>query len=167
MTYSRACVGQLVDTSISGVALVGFLDQISCERSLPRTLVMDNGPEPTSKAMFLWSRARDATFHFIQPGDSMQNGFVESFNGKFRDGCLNQHWFTDLRDARETINIWRQHYNQARPQAVWALCHRQFTPSRQLDLIYPTRIRTGTKNGGRSLEVYLDEDQDLPVPASQ
>ena len=94
--YSRVCVGQLVDTSISGARMARFLSDLRRERPLPPRIVMDNGPEMTSKAMWLWSQSTGVTLHFIQPGKPTQNAFVESFNGKFRDGCLNQHSFGAL-----------------------------------------------------------------------
>lgn len=112
--YSRECVGQIVDTSISGVRLACYLEQLRRERGVPKTLVSDNGTELTSKAMFFWSRRSGVKLHFIQPGQPTQNAFVESFNGTFRDGCLNQHWFRDLSDARREINDWRRHYNEVR-----------------------------------------------------
>ena len=87
------------------------------QRALPKTLVCDNGTELTSKAMFFWSRSSGVKLHFIQPGKPMQNAFVESFNGTFRDGCLNQHWFKDLADARRVIEDWRRHYNEVRPHS--------------------------------------------------
>ena len=71
----------------------------------------------TSKAMFFWSHKRGVKLHFIQPGKPTQNAFVESFNGRFRDGCLNQHWFKDLADARRIIRNWQTHYNQVRPHS--------------------------------------------------
>lgn len=115
--YSRRCVGQLVDTSISGTRMARFLDQLGEEYGLPRTIVMDNGTEMTSKAMFIWSQQTGTRLHFIQPGKPTQNAFVESFNGKFRDSCLNQHWFINLDDARRTIDGWRHHYNNERPHS--------------------------------------------------
>jgi putative transposase len=116
--YSRECVGQLIDTSISGTAVSHFLDELGTTRGLPKTLVSDNGTEFTSKAMFLWAQRTGVTLHFIQPGKPTQNAFIESFNGKFRDNCLNQHWFTDLNDARRTIDAWRRHYNEVRPHSA-------------------------------------------------
>jgi putative transposase len=115
--YSRFCVGQLVDTSISGARMTRFLDELSLDRPLPASIVMDNGTEMTSKAMFLWSQHRSVKLQFIQPGKPTQNAFVESFNGKFRDNCLNQHWFLGLADARRTVNAWRNDYNQTRPHS--------------------------------------------------
>jgi putative transposase len=115
--YSRVCVGQLVDTSISGERLVRFLEQLRETRGLPEGLVLDNGPELTSKAMFFWSQTSRVRLLFIQPGKPTQNAFVESFNGRFRDGCLNQHWFKGLVDAKQIIADWRQHYNEERPHS--------------------------------------------------
>jgi putative transposase len=115
--YSRVCVGQLVDVSISGARMARSLDQLSEVRGLPGTLVMDNGPEMTSKAMFFWGQQTKVKLHFIQPGKPTQNAFIESFNGKFRDGCLNQHWFRDLADARSIIEDWRNHYSTTRPHS--------------------------------------------------
>jgi len=111
--YSRECVLQVVDFSISGHRLARELDQLS--RKLPETIVCDNGPEFTSKAMFFWAKHRRVKLHFIQPGKPTQNAFVESFNGKFREYCLDLNWFASLDDARSTIERWRRHYNHVRP----------------------------------------------------
>lgn len=115
--YSRVCVGQLVDLSISGQRMANFLDDLASTRGLPKRIVMDNGPEMTSKAMFMWSQRTGVKLHFIQPGKPTQNAFVESFNGRFRDGCLNQQWFVSVADAREIIDAWRVDYNQVRPHS--------------------------------------------------
>ncbi len=113
--FSRECVLQLVDFSISGLRLARELDQLGERRPLPKRIVMDNGPELTSKAMFFWSQRTGVKLHFIQPGKPTQNAFVESFDGKFRDYCLDQHWFASLADARSKIEDWRHHYNHVRP----------------------------------------------------
>jgi putative transposase len=115
--YSRLCVGQLVDVCISGVRMARWLNEIIKSRGRPHTLGLDNGPQMTSKAMFFWSQKSRVKLHFMQPGKPIHNAFVESFNGRFRDGCLNQHWFNDLTDARRTISHWRVHYNQVRPHS--------------------------------------------------
>jgi len=115
--YSRRCVGQLTATSISGQRLARYLDELSLEQPLPKSIVLDNGPELTSKAMFFWSQQNKVKLNFIQPGKPTQNAFVESFNARFRDGCLNQHWFINLDDARQIIERWRQHYNNVRPHS--------------------------------------------------
>ena len=94
---------------------------------LPKTIVCDNGPELTCKAMYFWSQRRGVKLHFIQPGKPNQNAFVESFNGKFRSYCLDMHWFSSIDDARTTIDNWRYHYKhekphrtQGKPPAVFA-----------------------------------------------
>jgi len=115
--YSRVCVGQVVDLSISGLRLTRYLEQLRETRGLPQALVLDNGPELTSKAMFFWAQQAGVKLLFIQPGKPTQNAFVESFNGRFRDGCLNQHWFRDLEDAQQIIGAWRNHYNHERPHS--------------------------------------------------
>ena len=115
--YSRVCIGQLVDLSISGARMVRHFEGLAVTRGLPQHLVLDNGPEMTSKAMFFWSQSKRVKLCFIQPGKPTQNAFVESFNGRFRDGCLNLHWFRDLADARRTIDAWREHYNAVRPHS--------------------------------------------------
>jgi putative transposase len=113
--FSRECVMQIVDFTIGGHRLVRELDQLSDSRPLPERIVLDNGPELTSKAMFFWAKRRGVKLHFIQPGKPTQNAFVESFNGKFRDYCLDLHWFASIEDAREEIANWRVHYNHVRP----------------------------------------------------
>ena len=116
--YSRKMVGQLVSTSIAGQQVVRFLDQLGEARSLPPMNVCDNGPEFTSKAIFFRAKERNATLGFIQPGKPTQNAFVESLNGKFRNECLNQHWFRSLEEARWEIELWQKHYNQVRPHSA-------------------------------------------------
>ena len=111
--FSRECVLQIVDFSISGTRVANELGRLN--RPLPDSLVCDNGPEFTSKAMFFWSQQTDTKLSFIQPGKPTQNAFVESFNGKFRDYCLDLHWFASFEDARSTIDTWREHYNHVRP----------------------------------------------------
>jgi putative transposase len=115
--YTRECVVKIVDFSIAGERVARSLDQLKLTRGLPKQIVTDNGPEFTSKAMFLWSQQAGVELHFIQPGKPTQNAFVESYNGKFRDACLNEHWFTTIADARRTIEGWRIHYNTVRPHS--------------------------------------------------
>ncbi len=91
------------------------MDDITQQRALPGSIVCDNGPELTSKAMFLWARERKVTLAFIQPGKPTQNAFIRNFNGKVRDCCLNQHGFLSLTDDRHEIDQLRAHYNHVRP----------------------------------------------------
>ena len=113
--FTRECLGQIVDFSISGERVARYLDDLSTRRELPEAIVLDNGPEMTSKALWFWSQKRGVTLSFIRPGKPMENPFVESFNGRFRDQCLNEHWFVDLADARRIIETRRTHYNEERP----------------------------------------------------
>jgi len=115
--HTRECVGQIVDLSISGERVTRLLDQLARDRGLPEAIVTDNGPEFTSKSMFLWSQRTQVQLRFIQPGKPIQNEFVESFNGKLRDACLNEQWFVDLADAKRNIEGWRMHYNRVRPHS--------------------------------------------------
>lgn len=114
---TRECPGLLVDTSIGGIRVTRFLDELAKTNGLPGTMVVDNGSEFTSRAFLAWAEKRGITLHFIDPGKPNQNAFIESFNGKFRDECLNGHWFTTLEDARRTIEEWRIDYNDVRPHS--------------------------------------------------
>jgi putative transposase len=89
----------------------------AAERGLPEAIVLDNGPEFRGRALAAWSEERGVRLEFIQPGKPVQNAYVESFNGRLRDECLNANWFTSLRDARRKIEEWRQDYNQQRPHS--------------------------------------------------
>jgi putative transposase len=113
--FSRECVLQIADFSLSGLRVAKELERLAERRPLPKTIVCDNGPEFTGKAMFFWSQTSGVKLHFIQPGKPTQNAFVESFNGKFREYCLNLNWFASIDDARTIINKWRTHYNHVRP----------------------------------------------------
>jgi len=98
--FSREMVGQLVSVSISGRQVARFLSHLFELRSKPQNIICDNGTEFTSKAMFFWSKESGVALGFIQPGKPTQNAFVESLNGKFRNECLNRHWFRTLDEAR-------------------------------------------------------------------
>jgi len=115
--FTRECLAIEVDTSLSGVRVARVLESLCVERGRPKTLVMDNGPELTSKALDAWAYANGIELHFIQPGKPVQNAFVESFNGRFRDECLNEHWFFSLNEARTVIEDWRIDYNEYRPHS--------------------------------------------------
>ena len=115
---TRSCPGQIVDFSISGKRLTRYLDQLAILHDYPDELVHDNGPELTSRAMFEWSQKTGVKLRFIQPGKPTQNAYVESFNGKFRDECLNENWFASIHEARKIIEVWRRHYNTVRPHSA-------------------------------------------------
>lgn len=115
--FSREMVGQLTEFSISGARVSRFLTQLIETRGKPDGITCDNGTEFTSKAMFFWSKETGVKLNFIQPGKPTQNAFVESLNGKFRDSCLNLHWFRSIEEARYEIDNWRHHYNHERPHS--------------------------------------------------
>ena len=115
--FTRESLAIEADTSLSGERVVRVLRQLAQAHGLPERLVLDNGPEFTSRAMWHWSRETEVQLAFIDPGRPMQNGHCESFNGKFRDECLSQNYFTTLADARRIIQHWRHEYNQLRPHS--------------------------------------------------
>ncbi len=115
--FTRECRAIEVDTSIGGARVARVLDQLVLEHGQPTTLLMDNGPEFTGHVLDAWAYERGVALRFIQPGKPVQNAYVESFNGKFRDECLNEHWFVSLTDAREKIDVWRDDYNRVRPHS--------------------------------------------------
>lgn len=112
---TRECLALETDTSLSGERVARVLDRLRVTRGLPRHIVVDNGPEFISRTLDEYAYQHQVTLSFIQPGKPQQNAYVESFNGKFRDECLNQHWFTHLNDAQAKIETWRQDYNRYRP----------------------------------------------------
>lgn len=114
--YSRECLAAVVDTSLGGVRVVRELERLVDERALPETVVSDNGTELTSGAVLRWATRRVA-WHYIEPGKPVQNAFIESFNGKLRDECLNEYVFSTLAEARTIIEAWRQDYNHLRPHS--------------------------------------------------
>jgi putative transposase len=115
--FTRECLVIEVDTSLGGERVVSVLERLCVMRGLPKTIVLDNGPEFTGRALDAWAHRREVRLQFIRPGKPVENAFIESFNGRFRDECLNQHWFLSLSDARRTIERWRQSYNEARPHS--------------------------------------------------
>src|SRR5450755_678740 len=115
--YTRECLAIEVDTSLGGVRVVRVLEELKHSRGLPRQIRSDNGPEFVSRAVDQWAYEQGLQWHTIQPGRPMENGYVESFNGRFRDECLNENWFSTLADAREKIAQWKQDYNELRPHS--------------------------------------------------
>jgi putative transposase len=114
---TRECPVIEVDTSLGGLRVRRVLDRIASEHGLPEAIVVDNGPEFRGRALAAWSEQRGVRLEFIQPGKPAQNAYIESFNGRLRDECLNANWFTSLSDARRKIETWRQDYNEQRPHS--------------------------------------------------
>ena len=112
---SRVSPGIKVDFSIKGSDVVAFLDQLKATVGLPERLAVDNGPEFISKALDAWAYQNTVALEFSRLGKPTDNAFVESFNGHFREECLDQHWFGSLAEAQEVIEAWRIEYNEERP----------------------------------------------------
>jgi putative transposase len=112
---TRECPAIEVDVSLPGARVVMVLDRVARERGYPLSVVCDNGPEFRGEALDQWAAAHGVVLQFIDPGKPIQNAFAESFNGRFRDECLNENWFVSLADAQRTIEAWRIDYNVARP----------------------------------------------------
>jgi len=115
--YTRKCFRIEVDTSINGMRVARVLTEIALTENLPEVIVIDNGPEFISKALDAWAYERGVKLTFIRPGRPVENAYIESFNGRFRDECLNENWFLSLEHARRIIEKWRIDYNNERPHS--------------------------------------------------
>ena len=116
--FTREALALVVDTSIGGLRVVRELNTLIAWRGRPATIVSDNGTELTSRAVLEWSNRTGIDWHYIAPGKPVQNAFVESFNGRFRDECLNEVVFAGLAEARAVIERWRRDYNEVRPHSA-------------------------------------------------
>jgi putative transposase len=115
--YTRESLAIEVDTSLPALRVIRVLEQLGAGRGWPEEMRLDHGPEFVSRLMGAWCEQRNILLRFIDPGKPMQNGYVESFNGRFRDECLNANWFLSLAQARNTIESWRCDYNGERPHS--------------------------------------------------
>lgn len=115
--FTRECMAIEVDTSLGGARVARVLERLCEERGRPKELLMDNGPEFTGRALDAWAYENRVALRFIAPGKPTQNATVESFNGRFREECLNEHWFRNVAHARRLIEAWRRHYNEERPHS--------------------------------------------------
>ncbi len=118
--FTRECVAIEVDRSLPGLRVARVLDRLHATIGLPQSSVVDNGPEFAGRTLDAWAYARGIALRFIRPGKPIENAYVESFNGKFRDECLNEHWFISLADAKVAIEAWRVDYNTVRPHSSLA-----------------------------------------------
>lgn len=112
---SRVSPAIEVGVSLTGERVVTLLDQMRSTVGVPKRIAIDNGPEFISKALDAWAYRNGVQLEFSRPGKPTDNAFAESFNGRFRDECLNQHWFASLEEARQIIEAWRVEYNTVRP----------------------------------------------------
>lgn len=116
--FTREALAIEADKGITGEQVAAILDTVLAARPAPQRIRVDNGPEFVSNALDRWAYARGVTLDFSRPGRPIDNAFVESFNGRFREGCLNVHWFLSLDDARAKIEAWRRFYNESRPHSA-------------------------------------------------
>lgn len=107
-----------VERSFSGEKVAGLLDQVAQRSGLPQAIQVDNGPEFTSKALDEWAARNKVRLIFSRPGTPTDNPYIEAFNGRLRDECLDQHWFASLEDARTIIEAWWVEYNSERPHTA-------------------------------------------------
>lgn len=115
--FTRECPRIDADTSLPAVRVIAALEQLAGERGLPKSIVVDHGPEFISRALDIWAYRHGVELVFIRPGKPVENAYVESFHARFRDECLGAHWFLDLTDARFQIEQWRRDYNEVRPHS--------------------------------------------------
>jgi putative transposase len=115
--YTRECLAIEAGQCIAGEQVTEVLEKIACGRSLPARIKCDNGPEFTSKALDKWACEHHVELDFSRPGKPTDNGYIESFNGRFRDECLNVNWFLFLEDAQRKVEAWRLDYNESRPHS--------------------------------------------------
>ena len=116
--FTREALAIEVDKGIAGEQVAGILDAVIAVRRAPKRIRVDNGPEFVSNALDRWAYEHGVTLDFSRPGRPIDNAFVESFNGRLREECLNAHWFLSLDDARGKIEAWRQFYNESRPHSA-------------------------------------------------
>ena len=112
---TRECLAIEVDTSITGLRVQGVLERLADTRGLPKSITVDNGPEFDGQVLDKWAYRSSVHLSFIRPGKPNENAYIESFNGKFRDECLNEQWFISLAHARRVIEAWRIEYNTEQP----------------------------------------------------
>lgn len=125
--YTRESLAIEVDTSLPGMRVARVLDRLAETRGLPKVIVVDNGPEFAGRVLDAWADKVGVKLHFIRPGKPVENAYIESFNGKFRDECLNQTLFTTMEEAKHKIELWRLDYNRTRPHtALGGLTPEQF-----------------------------------------
>jgi len=128
---TRECLACEADTSLTGARVQRVLDRLAMDRGYPREILSDNGPEFAGLVLNQWAYSHRVAQLFIQPGRPMQNGYVESFNGKLRDECLNENWFRTVGEAQRIIENWRLRYNHIRPHSSL----NNMTPSEYRDSI--------------------------------
>ena len=116
--HSRESLAIEVGQRLTGDDVVRVLEGVASQRGKPQTIRVDNGPEFISRSLDLWAYSSGVKLDFSRPGKPTDNAFIESFNGRLRDECLNQHWFLSLDEARAVTKAWRDDYNRVRPHGA-------------------------------------------------
>ena len=114
---SRECLALFANKSITGESVAGVLDELKHSRGLPGRIKVDNGSEFISKSLDAWAYFNKVQLDYSRPGTPTDNAYIESFNGSFRDECLNTNWFLSMEDARQKIEQWKDDYNRLRPHS--------------------------------------------------
>jgi putative transposase len=140
--WNRECPRIEVDFSLTGARVARVLEQLRQQGRRPQLIQVDNGPEFVSKALDAWAHEHGVRLQFIRPGKPVENAHIESFNGRLREECLNQHAFASLDDARRRIEAWRADYNSVRPHsALGQLAPDQFRQLNQPQTGQPAKLR--------------------------
>lgn len=160
--YSRECLRIEVDRSLPGWRVIRVLEELRPTRGLPERILLDNGPEFTGRAMDQWAHARDVKLHFIETGRPMQNGYMESFNGKFRYECLSPHWFLGVEEARQFTEEYRKDYNGQRPHSSLG----NMTPEEFVRRVAGAAPLGGREGGESLVGIPLVEGKSIPVGLS-
>jgi putative transposase len=151
--FTRECVGLEADRSMTGKNVTEALERAEQERGrLPASITVDNGSEFCSRALEAWAMAHDVQLCFIRPGRPVKNSFIESFNGRLRDECLNVEWFSSLEDARQKLAKFREHYNHQRPHSSLA----DRTPAAFAELLRFRKAKTSTLTGPAFQSRFLE-----------
>ena len=145
--FTREALALVVDSSIPGGRVVRELEALIAWRGTPLMIVSDNGSELTSRAVLDWTNRTGIDWHYIAPGKPQQNAFVESFNARFRDECLNEEIFGSMAEARAVIETWRRDFNTARPHSA----HAGLTPAEARNRAAADRLRSAAVSAARPL----------------
>ncbi len=160
---TRECLAIEVDTSITGSRVKAVLERLADTRGLPKSITVDHGPEFEGQVLDAWAYEHCVQLSFIRPGKPNENAYIESFNGKFRDECLNEHWFVTMAQARRVIEAWRVEYNTERTHSsLGDLTPEEFAEeclAREKDGVSSTETLSpgGTKRGVRSARLSANE----------
>ena len=142
-----------VDTSLPGLRVIAVLERLAELRRLPASITVDHGPEFESQVLDAWAYRSGVRLAFIRPGKPNENAYVESFNGRLRDECLNEHWFLTLAHAQTVIEAWRIEYNSERPHSAL----RYLTPA-QFAATHAARLKAGSVKNETENNVSLTAD---------